>query len=985
MSYPTGTPEALNGGLSNNGATEDEQRVVYSSSILFEKQPLDAMESLTIRRQQAKLINKELSEWFTAYGRLRLHYVEELKKIHKRGEALFTNSNSNLQNNKLDALGLCTPLWSDVLAILNDEITLFDQSTRKMGRDMIAPLRLFTRNNDSNLVEMDELSQLASSLQSNPNSSLLQDEWTRRAPYFFEIFENYDYERLLLLKDVFLKYQTDVGDVVTQFKKDNESGLEHALNFNVDDEINRFSQDVIKSNFPVENIKIAPTSSNDKSRTSTDGFTSNSNLNNNVSASSEPTNKRHSNLLSPRRFHLKKNSEHHTHGHGHGSDDVESTVTEASESTTYKAPPSSSSTSKSNKRLTSGTSMLSTTTLPGASGSLSNNGGKKEKNSMRSKFGSIFKSHKKAGKGHDHPSAIPESDTASITTETTVGSTNQRSNQRNKSTQPRNRNQSVASSTLQTPTTLTHDQRSYNTNSPVRDTFQQTPSATTAPVTSTAKPTIQPSLRESNDYSINDSKPLPTYPSTNDVQSSERKQSVNSLYEPMRPTKRSDSLSSGNNLNSQPQLQPQPQPQLVNSASTVTTDSTNINTAPLTSSSAITSIPATSSTNRGMDNIPESSPLVSSAPGSNTGIASPPPPPIARKTASEISSIPTNTNPTNARISHGSVPTPPVQRKSMDQQQLLQPAATGTNQPETTNNILAKNVTGGGSLMGGQIMHPSLTTPGLNSSIVELFNATFKDGKLARSNAIGEVAFSYIMNENNKKLPSEIGLQIISKSNGMLPNFMVNPMFLQQSSSDTGLFTISDPTQIAMRTVGGLKYMLNNPVPPIIITPIWKHEDKQSTVIISIKPTPELNTYLAENSLALSNVMVSVSIQGALVTSAATKPPGSLNKEKGRVTWILSSPVVFNSSKKEERLVARFMTSQRATESETGVQIRFNISNDDGAGRIDFLNTDMEIKASGVTLVEDPFGDNDSSAQLNEWSEVPTLKSLVAGSYSGHS
>jgi F-BAR domain only protein len=75
---------AQNASESPSGNT-GEQRVVYSSSILFEKQPVEAMEALVIRRQQAKQINKELAEWFTAYGRLRLHYVDELKKIHKRG------------------------------------------------------------------------------------------------------------------------------------------------------------------------------------------------------------------------------------------------------------------------------------------------------------------------------------------------------------------------------------------------------------------------------------------------------------------------------------------------------------------------------------------------------------------------------------------------------------------------------------------------------------------------------------------------------------------------------------------------------------------------------------------------------------------------------------------------------------------------------------------------------------------------------------
>lgn len=931
--------------------TADEQRVVYSSSILFEKQPLEAMEALMIRRQQAKLINKELAEWFTAYGRLRLHYVEELKKIHKRGQTLFTDSSPALQNSKLDALGLCNPLWSDVLNILDDEINLFDQSTRKMGRDMIAPLRLFTRNNDSNLAEMDELSKLASNLQNPEGTSpeIYEDEWARRAPYFFEIFENYDYQRLLLLKDIFLKYQTDVGDVVGKFKKDNENGLEHALNFSVDDEIKRFSQDVIATKLPIENIKVAKA---DKSRTSTDGFTTS------PAAATEPSStfssKRHSGLLSPRRFHIKKNGGEHENESSAPSSNLNPDSDQASSSNI-------------SKRHTSNTSMLSSNTAAAA-----NN--KKEKNSMRSKFGSIFKSHKKGGRDSMYvpPSAIHEPDNASINTETTTGSTRARTQ--------RQRNQSVASNATPSQASV----RQYRQQEDQAYKSEGTPSREATPVKQSQHPYRQSTNYSNNNLSntnINSSaetKPLPQYPLAQKSRQSfqppppppqqqqqqqrpvvQERPTEASLFEPMRPTKRSDSLSSSN------------VPQVGGLASASTGTSESVATPPITSTSAMTSIPPVS---REMENIPESSPLVASPP--------PPPPPSSRKHLSTDMSM--LNAPPAARQPHGSVPVPPSQRRSVSNDQILQPAATGTHQPDNTSNLLAKNTTGGGSLMGGQIMHPSLTTPGLNSSIVELFNATFKDGKLARSNAIGEVAFSFIVDETNKKLPNEIGLQISSKSNGILPNFMVNPMFLQQSATSPGSFSISDPTQISMRTVGGLKYMLNNPTPPIVITPIWKHEDKQSTVIISIKPTSELESYLAHESLSLSNIMVSVSIQNAVVLSAATKPPGSLNKEKGRVTWILPHPIVFNFSKKEERLVARFITNSRASESDTGVQMRFNISNEDGAGRIDFLNTDMEIKASGVSMVEDPFGDG-ISKQIDDWSEVPTLKSLVAGSYSGHS
>ncbi|GME77163.1 unnamed protein product [Ambrosiozyma monospora] len=302
---------------------------------------------------------------------------------------------------------------------------------------------------------------------------------------------------------------------------------------------------------------------------------------------------------------------------------------------------------------------------------------------------------------------------------------------------------------------------------------------------------------------------------------------------------------------------------------------------------------------------------------------------------------------------------------------------------------MSRNVTGGtGGLVSGQIAHPSLTTPGLNASIVELFNASFKDGQLVRSNAIGEVAFSYIMDEAGKKFPSKIDLNVVSKSGQPLPNFMANPLFLEQSTENPALFAISDPSQIHLRTVGGLKYMLNGPTPPVVVQPIWKHEERQSTVIISIKPSEQLNSFLQNgNALTLSNFVVSVSTAGAQATSAATKPSGSFNREKNRVTWNLSgSPVKFTAQHNEERLIARFMTSGLSRESDAGVQLRFTINSEDGAFGVTALNSDLEI-SSKSDAIEDPFS---STPEVDEslkqdWTVVPTMKTVVAGGYSGHS
>lgn len=859
-----------------------DHRVTYSNSILFSKSPIEAMEALQIRKSQIKTINKELAEWFTAYGRQRLRYVEELKKLHQQGLTIFSDENLNLQNGKLDALGLCKPLWSDTLKLVNDEITLFDQSTRKMGRDMIAPLKLFNRNNDTRLIEMDEITELAANIQlaqtSNKDPTYFVEQWSRKAPDFFATFEAYDYERLVLLKDIFSKYQSDVSDVNEIFEKHNEQGLEHALNLNIDDEIDRFSKNVTDTTLPIENINVDQIASSKGSRTTTDGFTKS---------------KRSDNLSTPVESPAAEEP-HHRRGLFHNN--------------------------KKDKRLSStGSSLFSTGTTIGPSSKSINSTDKKEKVKIRSKFGSIFKGRKGKKNELNHPNTIAESDSASVITGTTQ--------------QSRARTQSVSSShRLSMPNIPQQHQV------PV-DTHRQSAASMTPPVVPAKDELASP---------IKDVK--------------------HNVYEPMVPTKRNDSL-----------------PSLNSPLTTPTADNSPI---------AVDTLPTTTSTipqTREMNHIPENEVIPEPQMGSQQISSTLPPPlPSSRK---HVSSEPISVT---RQQPHGSVPIPPQQRKNGIEQpnvgnggSFLQPAPTGSNQQDSTAQTLAHNTTGGGGLATGQIVHPSLTTPGLNASIVELFNASFKDGELVRSNAIGEIAFSFI-NEDNQ-IPQTIELQINSNNGSNLPNFMVNPMFLEQGPIDnhSSTFKINDASQLLMRTVGGLKYMLNNPIAPIVITPIWKHEDKQSTVIISIKPvnSESMENFLNEQGgvIKLTNVLISASIQGALVSTAATKPSGTLNKDKGRVTWLAKDDITFSANHLEERYVARFMTNQLASESESGVQVKFNISNDDGADQFGNLNVGLNILAKGENVVEDPFGDGETSSDNNDWMAVPTLKSIVSGSYTGHS
>ncbi|KAG7718477.1 hypothetical protein KL929_003077 [Ogataea haglerorum] len=809
------------------------EQVVYSSSLLFGKPPQEAMEALKLRHAQSKTINHELAEWFTAYGRLRLQYVDQLKALLKKGDGLLTSlDNPKLHNATVDSLGLASPMWTGVLNIVHKEAELLDSSTRKMGRDMIAPLKVFGRHNDSNLIEMDDLVVLASSIsqkEAHGDADALRTEWSERAPYFFEVFERYDYNRLVLLKDVFLKYQTDVSDVLETFKKLNETALEHTLSFNPPDEIQRFSEAVSAKTLPIELTKEAPPTK----KAQDNGFT----------ATPKPSHRK-SRILS-----------------------LASSKAEHSSPTKSRHP---------------------------AAPSPSPEKKPKEKHGLRLKFGTIMRaSRKKKSDAHNLSStAIAESEDSSVVS-------------------------GPVPSTERSEPSVSE---------------RATPRASTPP----AQQPLAEKVRENVPEIIHETAPASS--------------TLANGYPAMQPTKRSNSTASEltNSSSIQPSYRGSASSLAFASAGTVPT------TAPEPVQKAV---PVAAS-------VPEA------ATESSSEAAAPPVPSARKHTSTDVGLGP--------RQPHGSAPAPPQQRRVSTLGSSLEPAPIAATATGST--MLSRTNTGTGGLSSGQIHHPNLTQPGLNASIVEIYNASFKDGQVTGSNVIGEIAFSYLLDKSVQKIPSKVELQV--SSSGALPSFITNPMFIQQDQQQPNHFTIVDPSQIHLRTVGGLKYMLNGSKPPIVVHPIWKHEQSQSTVIISVKPADELLPLLESGSIELANLMVSVSITGAQAASAASKPSGSFNREKNRVTWNLTStPFVFSASHQEERLIARFMTNGVAKEADAGIQLRFTINSEAGADLVSRLNTDIGIKALADTA-EDPFSSTEHIQE--DWSPVTTLQTVIAGSYSGH-
>jgi hypothetical protein len=209
----------------------------------------------------------------------------------------------------------------------------------------------------------------------------------------------------------------------------------------------------------------------------------------------------------------------------------------------------------------------------------------------------------------------------------------------------------------------------------------------------------------------------------------------------------------------------------------------------------------------------------------------------------------------------------------------------------------------GQALLKNDFKHQNLAaTSGLSSSIAEVINVSFKDGQLQKSQVVGEIAFNY-----NGAPSDPLLVNIPNKFDKVL----VNKTFIDDLGN--GNYSIN-PGAITAKTLGALKYLIKPDDVPIIIQQIWKFEPHQSSLMISICST---------TPLTLENFVVSVALnKDVQATSASSKPQGTFNEEKNRITWRYDHPLNLNG---EERLIARFMTNGLGSEHESGVQIKFQV------------------------------------------------------------
>jgi F-BAR domain only protein len=265
--------------------------------------------------------------------------------------------------------------------------------------------------------------------------------------------------------------------------------------------------------------------------------------------------------------------------------------------------------------------------------------------------------------------------------------------------------------------------------------------------------------------------------------------------------------------------------------------------------------------------------------------------------------------------------------------------------------------------------HPEMTAPGLNASIAEIVSATLSSGQVTKVTTLGEIAL--IHNGHEGAAESETlrldNFQVLEK---VAPNLN----FITPIEGKPGEYTVALPTLSHMDL--GFKYQVHldetnlAAYAPVLLTPMWKVEPTQTSVILNYAFNP---AFASEKRAAfLQNAVVSISVENAKASACQSKPSGVFSKEKGMIYWRLGD-VHLEEGTGSGKLLARFTTE---TEGKAGtIEARWEISGDNAAGVGSGLG--LSVGTSGKDKEANPFEEDEGST----YKELPVQRKLISGKY----
>ncbi|KAI9830840.1 MAG: hypothetical protein M1819_005365 [Sarea resinae] len=287
------------------------------------------------------------------------------------------------------------------------------------------------------------------------------------------------------------------------------------------------------------------------------------------------------------------------------------------------------------------------------------------------------------------------------------------------------------------------------------------------------------------------------------------------------------------------------------------------------------------------------------------------------------------------------------------------------------------------SLTSAVIRHPEMHQPGLNSSIVEVVNASFEHGLVTKSTVMGEVALAY----NPVDLSGNLGTEGLRLENfEVLEKVAPNPTIITPSVDKAGEYTV-DLSHIT-RTSVGFKYQLHiddtslNTHCPITPTLSWKVEPTQTSVILNYSLNPSFGS-AEQRSITLQNVVFVINLEGAPASHCLSKPVGTFSKGRSLIYWRLGD-ITLEKDAQPKRMLARFTTESEARPGH--VEVRWEVAGENTTGIGSGLHLSQLSHSSdahaGSSEGADPFADEGAAPSPSiSWKEVPTVRKLHSGNY----
>lgn len=242
----------------------------FGTSILTSKTPLEAAAILphTLNSSQY-LVQTKLINWFQNYAQEQQRHNFELGKLLNEGAGILgftppqpgashakppTNSNGPERSFTANDLGSFNKVWNTFLRLIELEVHSNEQFFKNIKLETLAPLRNFI-GNDVRYSELtlnsQELQEAAHDLKQEKSNAEYQ--WNVKAPQIFDNLENFEKVKSQLLFDIVLNYFNATTTKNGKLVRNSENSVNYLLGtYNLDDEMKLYLDYLLKSDFTLE-------------------------------------------------------------------------------------------------------------------------------------------------------------------------------------------------------------------------------------------------------------------------------------------------------------------------------------------------------------------------------------------------------------------------------------------------------------------------------------------------------------------------------------------------------------------------------------------------------------------------------------------------------------------------------------------------------------------------------------------------------------